>query len=157
MGFFGKIKQKLGIGTVSVKVSGPATFNVSDSEIKGTVTVTGKSDQVIESVKIEFEENYTTGRGDDKETKEIKLGEVKLPGFEIKTGEVKTIDFSVPFTYSKSSNEQMAEKGGLVGGLGKMGSFVGGEKSTFQLTATVDVKGAALDPNDIVEVVRSKN
>lgn len=157
MGFFGKIKQKLGIGTVSVKVNGPAGFNVSDPEITGSVVVTGKSDQIIESVKIEFEEQYTTGTGDNKETKEIKLGEKTLPGFEIKTGEVKTIEFSVPFTYSKSSNEQMAEKGGVIGGLGKIGSFVGGEKSTFQITATVDVKGAALDPNDVVEVKRNKN
>jgi hypothetical protein len=42
----------LGIGTVSVKVSGPANFKVDDPEIKGTVTITGKSDQVIESITV---------------------------------------------------------------------------------------------------------
>lgn len=155
MGFFGKIKQMLGIGTVSVKVSGPANFKVDDPEIKGSVTITGKSDQVIESLTVKFEETWSTGSGDNKTTKEFTLGEKKYPGFEIKTGEVKTVEFSVPFTYSKSSNDRMAEQGGIVGGLGKIGKFMDSEKSTFQIIATADVKGAKLDPNDVVTVKRA--
>lgn len=131
-------------------------FNTLDTEIRGSVSVTGKSDQVIESVEIEFEEEFTTGKGDNETTKEFKLGSVKLPGFSIKTGEVKKLDFTVPFSYSKSASESMAEKGGVVGGIGKVSGFLKGEKSQFWLTATVDVKGAKLDPNDTMEVKKAK-
>jgi hypothetical protein len=50
----------------------------------------------------------------------------------------------------------LAEKGGVMGGLGKLGSFASGEKSEFSITATVDVKGATFDPNDIIQVKKAK-
>jgi hypothetical protein len=49
----------------------------------------------------------------------------------------------------------MAEQGGIVGGLGKIGKFMDSEKWTFQIIATADVKGAKLDPNDVVTVKRA--
>lgn len=156
MGFFGKIKQMLGIGTVSVKITTSPTFNTSDAALKGSVTITGKSDQVIESVKIEFEEAFTTGSGDNATTKKFELGNVKMGGFSIKKEEVKTMDFTLPFTYTKTSSEAMAEQGGVMGGLGKVSGFMKGEKSKFTLVATVDVKGATFDPNDVMELKKNK-
>lgn len=156
MGFFGKIKQMLGIGTVSVKISAAPTFSTSDSEIKGTVVVTGKSEQIIESVKIEFEEDFTTGSGDNATTKKFELGSVKLAGFAIKKDEVKNVEFTLPFSYTKSASESMADKGGVIGGIGKVSGFMKGEKSKFNLVATVDVKGATFDPNDILELKKAK-
>lgn len=152
MGIFGKIKQALGIGTVSVKLDVPGQFSANDSSIKGKVTVTGKSDQEIISVEYELEETYSTGRGDEKSTKSYSLGKTKQDGFAIKTGEVKTIDFDLPFKVLKSSNEELAEKGGVLGGLGKLGKMANAEKSIYKVKCTVDVKGASLDPNDIVEI-----
>jgi hypothetical protein len=156
MGFFGKIKQMLGIGTVSVKISAAPTFNTSDAEIKGSITITGKSDQLIESVKVEFEEDFTTGTGDNATTKKYNLGSVKMNGFSIKKDEVKTVEFALPFSYAKSASESMAEKGGVMGGIGKVSGFMKGEKSKFKLVAIVDVKGATFDPNDIMELKKAK-
>jgi SpoOM protein len=156
MGFFGKIKQMLGIGTVSAKIDMVDTFSTDDADVKGKIVVTGKSDQEIVSVEIKLEEQYSTGSGDNKSTSEIKLGEIKLPGFSIKSGEVKNVEFTLPFSYGKSQNESMAAKGGLVGGLGKVGSFMNNEKSTFRVVATVDVKGATFDPNDVKTLKRAK-
>ena len=156
MGLLAKVKQLFGIGTVSVKLSGPAAFNVNDSSISGKLTITGKSDQLIEEVELEFREEYSTGSGDNKTTKEFSLGKKKLAGFAIKKDEVKTIDFELPFSYSKSQNEALGEKGGVMGGVGKIGSFMNSEKSRFELVATVDVKGATFDPNDILEIKKAK-
>lgn len=156
MSLLNKIKQFFGMGTVSVKLQAPGTFKTSDGEIKGNVTILGKSDQIIESVELELKETYTTGRGDDKTEKEFKIGSIKLPGFEIKSGETKVVEYTLPFTYSKSDNEDLAEKGGVLGGIGKMASFATNEKSTFEIVCTVDVKGATFDPNDIVEIKRVK-
>jgi len=156
MGLIAKVKLMLGIGTVSVKISGPTTFNVNEDKISGQITITGKSDQVIESVELEFREEYSTGSGDNKTTKNFTLGQTKFPGFAIKKDEVKNIAFDLPVSYSKSRNEEMAGKGGIVGGVGKLGSFMNSEKSKFELIATADVKGAKLDPNDILEVKKAK-
>jgi len=156
MGLLAKVKQLFGIGTVSVKLSGPAAFNVNDSSISGKLTITGKSDQLIEEVELEFREEYSTGSGDNKTTKEFSLGKKTLTGFAIKKDEVKTIDFELPFSYSKSQNEALGEKGGVMGGVGKIGSFMNSEKSRFELVATVDVKGATFDPNDILEIKKAK-
>jgi len=152
MGFFGKIKQFLGIGTVKVTATVPPAFSVDDSHINGTVELLAKSDQVVESVEVKFDEKWSTGRGDSKTEKTFTLGTQKFPGFTMKAGETKKIDYSVPFSYSKSGNDRMAEKGGVVGGLGKLSKFADGEKSTFNIIATCDVKGATFDPNDVKEV-----
>ncbi|MCU0437855.1 MAG: sporulation protein [Raineya sp.] len=156
MSFLAKIKQFFGLGTVSVKLQMPNTFKIEDGQISGKILVEGKSDQTVTEVEVEFKENWTTGRGDDKKEKELELGTIKLPGFTIKSGEKKEIDFTLPFTYSKSSNEDMASKGGVMGGLGKLAQFADGEKSTFKVLVTVDVKGATFDPNDSLELKKIK-
>ena len=152
MGFFGKIKQFFGIGTVKVTATVPPAFNVNDPTINGTVELMAKSDQEVVSVEVKFEEKWSTGRGEDKTEKTFTLGTQKFPGFTMKAGETKKFDYAVPFTYTKSDNDRMAEKGGVVGGLGKLSKFADAEKSTFHIVATCDVKGATFDPNDVKEV-----
>ena len=152
MGFFGKIKQFLGIGTVKVTATVPGSFSVDDPTISGSVELLAKSDQEVVGVTVRFQEKWSTGRGENKTEKTFDLGEQKFPGFTMKSGETKKIDYTVPFHYSKSSNDRMAEKGGVVGGLGKLSKFADGEKSTFHIIATCDVKGATFDPNDVKEV-----
>lgn len=156
MGFFGKIKQMLGIGTVKVQIETSPSFSVEAGVINGKLNITGKSDQEILSFEVKLEEVYSTGSGDNKTSKTYTLGTIKLPGKTIKGGEVINVDFSLPFSYSKSTNEQMSEKGGIVGGLGKLGKLANNEKSTFQIVATADVKGATFDPNDVKTLKREK-
>jgi hypothetical protein len=156
MGFFGKVKQFFGAGTVKVEIVTSETFVIDERLIKGSLTITGKSDQLITDIEIKLEESFTIGKGEDKKTKNFTWGEMKLPGFEIKADEVKNIPFELPFDYSKSKNEEMTDKGGIVGGLGKVSSFMDGEKSTYKLVATADVKGAAFDPNDVKILKKAK-
>lgn len=156
MSFFNKIKQFFGIGTVSVKIEAPATFKTEDGIIKGNVNITAKSDQVLEYVEVELKEEWSEGRGDEKTEKTFSIGKLKLPGFEMKSGETKSVPFELAYTYSKSSNEDLAGKSGVLGGLGKMAQFATNEKSSFTLIATADVKGATFDPNDVLEIKRIK-
>ncbi|MBX7242003.1 MAG: sporulation protein [Bacteroidia bacterium] len=153
MGLLDKIKQFFGVGTVSVKLSVPASFSSKESVMKGSVTITGKSDQQIESVEVELQEKWTKGKGDDVTEKTFTLGSIKLnEGFAIKKDEVKTINFEVPYDIVKSDNDRLKEKGGVLGGLGKVGSFLDNERSEFSVICTVDVKGATFDPNDIANI-----
>lgn len=149
MGFFQTLKNKLGIGGVKVVLQAPGQVAKTAGVIEGKVVLTTKSDQDVVSIKITLIEEYTTGRGDEKKTKEFTLGETKITeGFQIKTGETKEISYSLPFSVLKSNNDELIEKGGALGALGKVAAFAGNEKSEYFVKAEADVKSAALDPSD---------
>ena len=153
MGFFQTIKNKLGIGGVKVSLQVPGQVAKDAGVLEGKITLTTKSEQEVKEIKVKIFEEYTTGRGDDKKTKTFDLGEVKIPGgFTLKPGDSKEISFSLPFSVLKSNNDNLKEKGGVLGALGKMGSFADNEKSAFFVEADADVKAAALDPSDKKEI-----
>jgi hypothetical protein len=149
MGFFNKVKNKLGIGGVKVTLEVPGQVSKESKQIEGKVILTTKSEQEIVEVEIKLIEEFTTGRGDDKRTKDYTLGSVKFSDtYGIKPEEVKEIPFMLPFELLKSNADSLAEKGGALGAIGKMGKFASNEKSKYKVEANVDVKAAALDPSD---------
>ncbi len=149
MGFFQKLKNLAGIGGVKVQLKVPNQIKKDDLEVSGTVTLTSKSDQHVLSMKFVLVEEYTTGRGETKHTEDFELGREEITdSFDIKIGETKEISFKMPFALLKSNNDTLKEKGGALGALGKVGSFVDNEKSRYYIKAQADVKGVALDPSD---------
>jgi hypothetical protein len=154
MGFFDKIKQFLGIGTVKVKIEANPSISKSGNSLSGKLHLSAKSDQHILSLEVKLEEQWETGSGDDKTVKEFELGiwEDKTE-FDMKANEDKTVDFTFNYELVKSENDRLADSAGSVGkALGGLGKMMNSEKSTYRLIATCDVKGAAFDPNDIFEV-----
>lgn len=149
MSIFKKIKQGLGIGTVSLSLEVPPTVSEGSGQILGRVTVEAKSDQQISSLHFKLIEEYTTGRGDDKQTKEFELGTAAYDSaFELKAGESKTIDFTLPFQMQKSDAQSLAEKTGALGALGKAAKFAGAEKSEFEVEVEAKMPGTMLSPSD---------
>ncbi len=149
MGFFTKIKNKLGIGGVKVTLQVPGQVSKEDGQIEGKVVLTTKSEQEIIEVEIKFVEEFTTGRGDDKKTKTFDLGIVKFSEmYTIKPGEAKEISFVLPFQFIQSKSDRLKEKGGTLGAIGKVGKFTNNEKSEYYVEAQADVKSAILDPLD---------
>ncbi|MDD2411291.1 MAG: hypothetical protein RBS19_05300 [Bacteroidales bacterium] len=147
------MKNKLGIGGVSVSLEVPGQIAKDSGAVVGKIILTTKSDQELVSYKVKIYEEFTTGRGDDKKTKIFDLGTISAPlGYSIKPGEPKEIEFSLPFNVLKSNNDELKEKGGALGALGKMGSFADNEKSVYFIDAEVDVKAAALDPSSKKEI-----
>lgn len=153
MGLFQKIKNKLGIGGVKIQIDMPGQISKSEGIVKGKFILTTKSDQEIKSMEVKLIERYTTGRGDDKTTKDFTLGSQKYnTQTEIKTGEEQVHEFDFPFELLKSSNDELMEKGGALGKIGKLGKFAKNEQSDFVVEVNVDVKAAALDPTEEVDV-----
>lgn len=148
MGLIDKFKQWFGIGGVKIQLDVPAQYDRTGGEAKGKVQVTSKSNQSITKLEVKVVEEWSHGRGAERTTKSIDLGVVSLPGFDIQAGESKTLEFNIPFSYTKSSNENMAEQGGAMGVLGKVAKFADGEKSEFFVKASADVKGTVLAPSD---------
>jgi len=122
------------------------TVDLESRILTGTLRVTGKGNQNIKDFELSFDENFSTGKSDEKSTSKLNWGKITIQGFEIKKDEVKEVVFELPFSYAKSSNEAMADKGGIVGGLGKFSTFLDGEKQKFEVTATANIKGVTLSP-----------
>lgn len=149
MGLIQTIKNKLGIGGVKVALQVPGQVSKEETKIDGKINLTSKSDQNVVSIEVTVFEEYTTGRGDDKKTSKIDLGKITLPGgFTMKAGESKEVPFSIDFVLAKSNNDDLVDKGGAMGAIGKMGKFANNEKSVYFVEADVDVKGTVLDPSD---------
>ena len=149
MAFFDKVKGFLGIGGVKIALEVPPDVTKESKKLSGKVTLTTTSDQQVESITVKLMEKYTTGSGDSKTTREFELGKAVInQPFEIKISETKAVDFTIDFEMLKSKNDQLKEQGGVLGALGKVGSFVQSEKSEYYVEAMADVKAAALDPTD---------
>lgn len=150
MGFLDTVKGWLNIGGVKVKLQDVnPRVSRSGSQITGKVLLTSKGDKQVLKLAYKFVMKKTTGRGEDRKVKDFTLAQViREEPFEIKTGESKTLEFSVPYSLEKSLKDQ----GGVLGTVGKIGAFATGEKEEYFVVAECDVKGTALDPSDQVEV-----
>lgn len=143
----------MGIGGAKVALNVNPTFPKDTTTIEGSFKVTSKSDLLITNMKVEFEEDYETGTGDNKTSKTYTWGTQEFKEqWNIKAGEEKEFSFSFPISRPLSQNQEMAEKGGVVGGLGKLASFASGEKSKYFVNVVVDAKGVALDASDKKQV-----
>lgn len=149
MSFFAKIKQFFGAGTVKLELAVPPSIEKASLQVPGSVTLRALSDQHILTLTVKLDEEWTTGRGDDKEEKSFELGKVTIgQAFDMKQGEEKKVEFVLPFELLKSNADQLKEKGGAMGMLGKAAAFANAEKSKFKVSTEADVKGAAFDPSD---------
>jgi sporulation-control protein spo0M len=137
--FFKKIKQGLGIGTVKLNLEVPPSVSWESSKIEAKVTLTAKSDQKISSLIFKLTEEFTTGRGENKETQEFQLGTGSYDHpVEIKANESKTIEFSFPFTLRKSPPAPSQ----------KTTKFAGGDKSDFRVSVEAKIEGTMFSPDD---------
>lgn len=150
MGLWSTVKGWLNIGGVSVKLDGvPTTVKKTGGNIAGRLNLATKSDKQVLKIVYKLVQEKTTGSGDDKKTEQVVYGQsVMNTPFEMKTGESKTLDFN--FTYQLP--ERLADKGGMLGAVGKLGAFASGEKLEHYIIAECDVKGTPLDPSDRVKV-----
>jgi hypothetical protein len=156
MSFLGKVKQFFGAGTVKVELSVPPSVPKAGLQVPGKVTLNALSDQHVIDVTVLLEEEWDTGRGTEKETKTFELGKLTLAhALDMKQGEQRVLDFVLPFELIKSNADDLKEKGGALGVLGKAAAFANAEKSRYKVKAEADVKGAAFDPSDVKQITLS--
>lgn len=149
MGLLDKIKGWLNIGGVKVKLDVAPQVSRSQSELPGKVTLTTKDDKHVLKLNYKLIEERTTGSDDEEETEETILGQVTMSEpFDIKGGETRELDFVIGYAIK----ERLADKKGMMGAVGKLGSFAAGEELKYYVVAECDVKGTALDPSDKREV-----
>ena len=147
MGFFSKVKDKLGIGGVKAVLEVPKSVSKTVDFIEGKIILTTKSEQEITDIEVTLIEDFSIGSDDEKTQKRFELGKVTFNDhFSISPGETKEIPFCLPFAFIKSKSDNMQDKGGFMGALGTASKFLDSEKSKFSVQASIDVKSAFIDP-----------
>ena len=153
MSFLSKVKQILGIGTISVKLDVVTQVSASLGELSGSLIIRGKSVQKIKSIEIKLEEEIISGKGDLAKSSFFTIGTWRDNNlFMIQTNEEKIIPFQISFHIHQSASDKLAQKTGIAGGIGKLAQMTSGTRSVYTLKAIVDVEGAKLDPQDFITI-----
>ncbi len=150
MGLWDTVKGWFNIGGVSVKLRDVNPLvSKSKHQINGKVLLTTKTEKHVLSLNYKFVLRRTKGSGQDRESKDYTLGEASYDQpFDIKPGETKTFDFTIPYALEQS----LKDMGGVLGAIGKIGAFATNEKDEYFVQAICDVKGTPFDPADKVPV-----
>ncbi len=142
MSFFKKIKQGLGIGTARVELMDVETYFPKDAkEITGTVILTAKSEQKVKSVKVSLMEKTTSTVGNEtrEQRREIQ-SVVAAEAFDLKADESRKLPFTMPVDLGGKLSLN------LFGGTLEI-SASSGSKPVYEVVATADLEGVALDPS----------
>jgi sporulation-control protein spo0M len=142
MSFLKKIKQGLGIGTAKVELMDVETYFPKDTkEITGTVILTAKSEQKVQSVKVSLMEKTTSTVGSEtrEQSREIQSA-VVAQAFDLKAGEARKLPFTMPVDLGGKLSIQ------IFGGTLEI-SASSGAKPVYEVVATADLVGVALDPS----------
>jgi hypothetical protein len=157
MGFMNKIKGWLNIGGPKVsivEVEQPITGK--SGVIQGRAKVTSKREAKLKKYTLKFIVEETKGKGEDKETNSTVIAEHTVPvDVTIPADGTHEIDIAILYD-GEGLADRLAQKGGLLGAVGKASKFAGkfGEKGIkdYYVVVEVDVVGTALDPSDKMPV-----
>ena len=141
MSFFKKIKQGLGIGTAKVELMDVETYFPRDAkEITGTVILTAKSEQKVQSVKVSLMEKITSTVGNETREQRREIQSTRVAeAFALKAGESRTLRFTMPVDLGGKLSME------IFGGTLEI-SASSGSTPVYEVVATADLEGVALDP-----------
>lgn len=142
MSFFRKITQGLGIGTAKAELDVPSQIPEGAKDIQGKVIITAQSDQKVKSIKVALVEKSVIVQGDTRReiTKDLE-SVVLTEAFEIKKDEVRTVPFTLPVNLGNKTSIE------LFGGTLEITGATNNVPQNYDIVATVDLEGVALDPS----------
>jgi len=158
MGFFQKVKGFFGYGILDIDVQPKSTtIDRHHPLVVGKVIIAAKTEDFIEKITIKVEEVWQKKDINDNPVHEsFRLGDLEFDVQKnVTEGETFSLDFQMPLRLVKSFDDQLRDKGGIIGAAGKMSSLLKSEKSNFWLDTTVHVKSASFEPNKVVELYLS--
>lgn len=169
MGLWDTIKGWFNIGGVSVKITQVIEpFPRENTVMEGAFTLTTKIPKTVLSTRAEFYFEETVREEKDgkveEKTKQTSLGlfDTKKVGinteypFEMAAGETRQMSFLIANVSLGGVVDRMAAQKGMIGTLGKAvvftGELVEQKNLRYFVQVTADVKGAAFDPSDRVQI-----
>lgn len=149
MAFLKKVTDFFGINGVKIVLDVLPEVSRTASAIEGTVTLSAKSEQVVNSIRIVLIEKRTSGKGRNKREQRFELGKLLLnERMTVMAGENKTIAFVLDFVLLKTKNEALKAQGGIFEVIGTIGDALKKEHVEYSIAARAEVSGAALTSSD---------
>jgi len=165
MGLFKKLKQGMGIGTVSFDLEFPAQVPAASGVIEGTIVLTAKSDQQINDVEVKLEReqtweervetfNTSTNLFDvrwETRTQSTTIAEWKdTTRFTLAEGETKRIPFRLAFPPMENpyGNAQDSDLWDIVANSLIYGTGWRDARIDFKVIGDADIEDAAFDKGD---------
>ena len=158
MGFFQKVKGFFGYGILDIDVQpNSTTIDRYNPLVQGRVVITAKTDDFVEKITMKVEEVWQKKDINNNPVHErFRLGDLEIDVQKnVVEGEIFSVDFLLHLRLVKSFDDELRDKGGILGAAGKMSSLLKSEQSNFWLDTTVHVKSASFEPNKIVELFLS--
>lgn len=170
MGLFKKLKQGMGIGTVSFDLEVPAQVPATSGTIDGFIVITAKSEQKINDVEVRLERlqsweervetfNTSTNLFDvrwETRTNTATIAEWKdTSSFSLTEGESKRIPFTLAFPPMDKpyGDAQDSVLWGFISAALDYNNGWRGARIDYRVTGDADVEDAAFDKGDDVIIV----
>lgn len=160
MGFFGKLKQNFTHGGVDVKLQAPASASTTEASIPVTVTVSATdSPQTVNKVRAEIvaqsnNQAFNTSTSSQGSSRRTVAQSENAQQFVVNPGQSVTVQLSIVMNAGAAIADQLPEGSGLAqiaGAIEKLqdvANVLNQDSYTYEVIATADVAGIALDPSD---------
>lgn len=165
VGFFKKIKQSMGIGTIDFTIEVPPAVTNASGRIDGTIIITSKSAQSIKDVEVKLEReqtwdqlestlNTSTNKWEDRwvsKSNTVTIAQWKdETDFAMTEGEVKRIPFTIVFPvmanpYGDAGDIDMWD---FLAPMMNLGTGLRNQRIAYRINGDADVDGAAFDKGD---------
>jgi hypothetical protein len=144
------VKNGLNIGGVKVRFENTnPNVSKSGSQLAGQVVLRTKLPHHVTRLHYKLLMKRSKGKGEDRKNKEWVLGETSQPlERELQAGESVALPFRLPYTFDKG----LKDRGGMLGGIGKLAAFAMNEKDEVYLIAEVEMPGVLFEPSTKLRV-----
>lgn len=142
---FDKIKNILGIEGLKIEISVPEAISKEAKQINGSLQLSSKRNQKVDTIVIQLIEKYKRGREEDTLINEYVLSEIKLDvDLEINSEQAKTIEFELPLNLLKSEMDQLESKNFLTKGLVTFAKKIKNVQSYYRIEVSAKVKETSI-------------
>lgn len=107
---FTRLKQWFGLRGVAFQLQISPTVAKAKGFLNGTLFTIAKSNQTVKDIKVTVKEDWSAGSGEEKTRDTFELGQIVLPGFSMKKGEKRQIEFQLPFVLIPSPQSPVEER-----------------------------------------------
>lgn len=143
-----KIKQFLGIEGIKIKLDLPPTLPSKATHFDGVLRLQTMHTQTVVSLRVALVERYTRGRGKNRQTEEISLGEIQVQqAIEVPANQPLEVPFTVVFQRSPSRMDSLSQIP-VAGKIADAAKWIAAASSEFYVIAEANVKGTVLQPFD---------
>lgn len=142
---FSSIKRWFGFEGLQMRLHVAKQYPKDITSLNGDIEFVAKGRERVDKIQIRFIESYSHGRGAERRSKELLLGDLLLDEPLIfASGEEKLLRFELPFQFEKSNMDAWEEGNFLQKGLAKFAKRMRQVESSFRIEVEVWVEGQQL-------------